>query len=502
VKEISEYSRATSDYELFSFFYDRVLNREIVSFSALRECAGPLMRDPRIHPVLLKVFELIKTLNWGYFSQMSRETHRQLWEKLVIADKDLVEAGDLKRTLSIPDLYVAMLDIHGYTKFCQDSRKNLSMLHTLDRAINHDVRDISARCGAVSQRERGDEIVVVAASASDALTVTLAIIDYFGKTSVLRDPAVPVRRSGDAAILPAFKISAGITGGNTSSPLIITEQGNLAGFLLNSGARLQVRADELSPTDSRVMVTKQVQMHFSKENSGDDKCALFTNDTIYFLDTGTLEFKGVLLPTCEAIFRTEDRYKEQFSAEMTALFTSINGNLWEQKIFTDLMQLLIKAAGAMPLFTCALDPPVRGLNTATSATVRQLCEGAVKAWVQDEDYAGALDLLRGLIAVMERIPRFDRLVLDYARGICARYDLLLEDYIAALDQEIDKNAAALIPPDQFRTYNVARNAVRIYENFRLQSRRSPALTKKKALWYKLIKANQDKMTMTLYSGKK
>jgi hypothetical protein len=502
VKDISEYSKTTTDYELFSFFYDQVISRGLSSFAELKEFAEPILRDKRCHPVLLRVFGLIKTLNWGYFAHMTPETHNRLWQELVLPDKLLPGAGDLKRTLSISNLYVAMLDIHGYTKFCQDSRKNLSMLHTLDRAINRDIGAISTNCQAVSQRERGDEIVVVAASASDALTVTLAIIDYFGKTNVLKDPDINTQRSGDAFILPAFKISAGITGGNTSSPLIITEQGNLSGFLLNSGARLQVRADELSPTDSRVMVTRQVQMNFIKENAGKNPSTLFKNDTVYFLDTGAIEFKGVLLPSCEAVFRVEERYKERFSAQITELFVSISGNRWEQKIFADLMELLVKTVNVMPRFSQTLNTPVNGANTATNTTVRDLAQLALKAWLQEEDFVQALELLHDSIIILAEVSSFDRLILDYARGIYSRYELLVDDFVEALDREIEKNVGMIFPPDQHKTYFVAQNAVRIFENFRFQGRKSPALTKKKAIWYNLIKANQDKMVMTLYSGKK
>jgi hypothetical protein len=242
-----------------------------------------------------------------------------------------------------------MLDIHGYTKFCMDSRKNLSMMHTLDWAMNTEVRRISTYCQAVSQRERGDEMVVVAASATDALTVTLAIMDYFGKTNVVDDPKIPTRRAGNAEAMPVFKCSAGITGGNTQSPLIITEKGNLAGFLLNSGARLQTRANELSSKESRIMVAKQVQMNFMKENQT-NKCTLFQNNAVYFFDTGHIEFKGVMIPTCEVVFKQEERYKEQFSEELVRIFGSIRESLWEQRIYLDMMDLLSKIASTMPPF--------------------------------------------------------------------------------------------------------------------------------------------------------
>jgi hypothetical protein len=501
VKEISDYNEAVSEHELFSFFYDRVMNREITVFSALMETAAPIIKDPRTHPVIMRTFELIKRLYWGFFAGMTAATHGRLWRELVIPDKRFPDAGDLKRTLSISNLYVAMLDIHGYTKFCQDSRKNLSMLHTLDRAINIEIGRISTLCQAVSQRERGDEIVVVAASATDALTATLAIFDYFSKTNTLNDPRINTQRSGDAVILPVFKLSAGITGGNTTSPLIITGQGNLSGFLLNTGARLQNRANELSPSDSRVMITKQVQMNFIKENAS-EKSFLFANNTLYFLDTGIIEFKGVLLPTCEAVFRPEDRYKERFSEALNRLFASIKDNLWEQKIYMDLMDLLSAVTRAMPNFLVTPPQPVNGMQTINNNSLQILCKAGVKAYVQEEDYAHAVSILHSFINVMKIIPQFDRLVLDYTRGITEKYDFLLRSFEAAVDQEIDEKVSLIFPGSHLKTYTNAKNGKAIYEKLMTIGRKSSVLTKKKTLWYNLITKNQDKMVMTLYSGKK
>jgi hypothetical protein len=501
VKEIAEYTESVSDHELFSFLYDRVINNEIRTFSALMKCADPILRNPRTHPVILRVFELIKRLHWGFFAGISPATHSRLWRELVLPDKKFADAGDLKRTLSISNLYVAMLDIHGYTKFCQESRKNLSMLHTLDKTINCEIGRIALQCQAVSQRERGDEIVVVAASATDALTATLAIIDYFAKTNRVNDPQINTERSGDAVILPVFKLSAGITGGNTTSPLIITEQGNLSGFLLNTGARLQNRANELSPKESRVMITKQVQMNYLKENSA-DPCHLFKSDSIYFLDTGVIEFKGVFLPTCEAVFNAEDRYKERFSGELTRLLASIKENLWEQRIYVDLMDLLAQAVRVMPAFHVIPSEPIHGMQTVANISFYQLCKIGRKTYLVDEDYAYAVSLLYSFVDIMEMVPQFDRLILDYTRGIAEKYDLLLKSFEAAVDKEIEEKASLIFSGDYLKTYMAAKNGIAIYEKLKLVGRKSPALTKKKALWYSLIKMNQDKMVMTLYSGKK
>jgi hypothetical protein len=501
MKEINEYNESVSEQELFSFFYDLVIGYEITTFSALVKFAEPILRNPRTHPVIMKVFDLIKRLHWGFFAGMSPATHSRLWRELVLPDKRFPDAGDLKRTLTISNLYVAMLDIHGYTKFCQESRKNLSMLHTLDRTINNEIGQISTQCQALSQRERGDEIVVVTASATDALTATLAIIDYFGKTTTVNDPRIDTQRSGDALILPVFKISAGITGGNTTSPLIITERGNLSGFLLNAGARLQNRANELSPTESRVMITKQVQMNYLKENSTEPGI-LFKNDAICFLDTGIIEFKGVLLPTCEAIFRAEDQYKMRFNEDLTRLLTSIKENLWEQKIYVDLMQLLTRASRIMPDFQVIPPEPIHGMQTITNVSFQQLCKLGTRAYLRDEDYAYAVFLLHCFVDIMEMIPQFDRLIMDYTRGIAEKYDLLLKTFEVAVDKEIDEKAIQIFSGAHLKTYMAAKNGTAIYDRLKLIGRKSPALTKKKALWYSLIKANQDKMVMTLYSGKK
>jgi hypothetical protein len=391
------------------------------------------------------------------------------------------------------------------------------MLHTLDRTINHEIREITSKCQAVSNRERGDEIVVVAASATDALTTALCIMDYFGGTNVVNDPRINTKRSGDASFLPNFKLSAGITGGNTSSPLIITEQGALAGFLLNSGARLQVRAGELSSSDSRIMVTKQVQMSYVKENSGSEKCVIFNNDTVYFLDTGLLEFKGVLLPTCEAVFKPEERYKEKCSAALATLFGTIRENNWGQKIFADLLNLLRTAALVMPPFLVENREPIDGSGEYTYEYVRspnpasrpvdnrvfaELCMMTQRTYLVNDDYAGAVGQLHNIINIIKVVPFFDRLVLDYAKAIAEKYDLLLGNYRTAIEKEIDEKANEVFNGDHLKAYKAAKNAVQIYEKLKDIGRKSPALTKKKALWYNLIKANADKMALTLYSGKK
>jgi hypothetical protein len=501
VKEINDFKVSTSEYELLSFLYEKIISREITTFSQLKLLTGPILKNQAVQDVVQRAFELIKRLNWGFFADISPETHRKLWGELVIADKDFPRAGDLRRTMQVANLYICMLDIHGYTKFCQESRNNLSRLHALDKVINHEIRTIATQCQSVSRRERGDEMVLISPGATDALTVTLSIIDYFAKTEVVKDPAISNRREVEANNLPVFKISAGITGGNITSPLIITEDGDLSGFLLNIGARLQTRANELSPRESRIMVSKQVQMNFIKENQA-EKCVLFRDNVVYFLDTGMIEFKGVMLPTCEVVFNSKERYKEKISGTLQKLFGSIRENLWEQRIFLDILNLIGNTAVNMPPFTVNPPEPMWGLLTLTNQSIVNLCRQAMKAYAVEDDYPAAVGILRQMIEVVGMVPDFDHLILDYLKGISSRYDSLLTRYDSVIKSEIEAKAKDIFSETLLKTWQAAKNGAQIYEKLLAQGRQSKVLTRKKILWYRLIKESQAELAFTLYSGKK
>jgi hypothetical protein len=499
MQDLNEYSGATSDYELFSFFYDRIISGEVKTFSELVKSASTIAGNKRSHPVIMRAFELIKCLYWGFFSAISPQTHPKLWNEVVITDKKFPEAGDLKQTLQISNLYIAMLDIHGYTKFCMETRKNLSLMHTLDRAMEIEIGSISASCGAVSHRERGDEVVVVAASATDIITVVLAIIDYFGKTNLV--PNVAIKRSAEAEALPAFKVSAGITGGNTTSPLIITDRGGLSGFLLNSGARLQARANELSPKESRIMAAKQVQMNFDKENA-QVKCALAESNAVYFFDTGHIEFKGVIIPTCEIVFMENERYKEKFGPEMNRLMESIDQNLWEQRIFADLLALIVKAATVMPAFSVTPQVHIDNIQSLTNDSLLHLCKKAMAAYLRDEDYNLAVTLLHDFIAILEMIPSFDRLILDYLKGASVKYTMLLDMYNLNISRQIEEKASGIFLSNYATAWAAAKKGVSMHEKLCVMGKNSELVAKKKALWCYLIKQNQKELEFSMYSGKK
>jgi hypothetical protein len=242
-------------------------------------------------------------------------------------------------------------------------------------------------------------------------------------------------------------------------------------------------------------------MNYVKENEK-DPCTIFRNNTLYFLDTGQIEFKGVQMPSCEALFKEEDMYKLKFSEEMVQLFKSINDNLWETRIFQDLMALVSKAAYFTPQFSYIPPNPIHGMQTITNESITQICKQAGKAYITDEDYATAVDKLKILISVLQEVPKFERLILDYLRGITEKYDMLLEDYLKTIDSELENHVQDIFQGNYLKAWQTAKNAVVVYDKLRAMGRKSDWIPKKKALWLSLMKQNPQQMEFVLHSGKK
>jgi hypothetical protein len=138
----------------------------------------------------------------------------------------------------------------------------------------------------------------------------------------------------------------------------------------------------------------------------------------------------------------------------------------------------------------------------TNDSFMQLCRLAIKAYSHDEDYAEAVGFLKNFIAIIEMIPSYDRLVLDYLKGVTDKYDTLLKKYESSIDKQIEDNAMQIFQGQYLKTYQAAKNGAAIYEKLKAIGRKSPAIAKKKTLWFNLIKANKENMEFTLYSGKK
>jgi len=165
------------------------------------------------------LFKLIRKLNWGFFRDIDPVTFPKVWQEVVIPDRLYPQCGRLKRNLTISNVFVGIVDLHGYNQILRKNKNNLSMLQLLDDIIQVDVVNLARQHNVVLQRRQGDEMVMVGASASDVLAVTLLVLDYFSKRRTIDMPSDTAHRSGYKIILEGMQhVSAVSDGGKKFTP--------------------------------------------------------------------------------------------------------------------------------------------------------------------------------------------------------------------------------------------------------------------------------------------
>jgi hypothetical protein len=141
------------------------------------------------------------------------------------------------------------------------------------------------------------------------------------------------------------------------------------------------------------------------------------------------------------------------------------------------------------------------MQTIENESYVHICRTAYKAYRFDEDYYKAVEYLRFLAEISEFIQGFDRLVLDYLKGIRDRYEILLKAFETSIDKEIEEKAADIFHNNYYKAWLAAKNGSQVYEKLRAMGRKSKDLNKKKT-WLNMLAANKEQMEFALYSGKK
>ena len=488
-----------SELKLYCHLSEKIVSREIKTFGGLCEFSKTLKLSFNPGKVLYRSFNLFRELHWGFFKELDITRFTKLWKELVISHPVMKGTGDLKRNISISNIYISMMDIHGYTRFCQESKSNLSRLRKLDEFLHDGIKKIAGKNKAIANRERGDEIVVVAASAIDIIKTTLEIINSFSMRSVIKNSAVGRDRSDFSIVLPDFKITAGIAGGNLTTPLIITESGLLAGYLLNTAARLQTLANEYSPKESKIMVTTSVVKNYYKENRVVES-QLFARKLIHFFDNGLISFKGTRMSSLEIIFKEREKYRISYEAGMKRLYESLRQELWKQKIFEDTIAVIVEACRRSPGFSIEIKngPDVEKL---TNTSLSRLAERARHLYSKGE-YLEAVSILALIKEQLEYIPDFDRLVLSYVREIHQRYHNIVSIYERRLESEIEKKIDSIFNPQYKAAFYNAKKSTITYEKLRIHALKHRAISNRKNIWYSLIQHNLENMKMEIYAGKR
>jgi class 3 adenylate cyclase len=493
MNDIKEYSASTTASEVFVLLSDKIVKGELVTFNTLRAYCAPLPDTPRTEAILRKAFELQRRLYWGFFRDISPVTHPKVWSKVVVPDRKYRFAGDIKRMATIPDVYMAIIDIHGYTRFCQKNRHNMSMLDLLDRVLQKDLPSIAAKYGVVSRRASGDEILLLGGSAAELFEVVFLASRRLAKDGSAKDKAAEASEATDA--LPSFQISAGVAGGAKYAQLVITRDGDLSGSIVNTAARLQSRANRISPDRTKILLTS---VTFQKLKTQPPSAHYEFLKAVDFFDTGMVEFKGINVPVFDTVFLASEANRLEYRDRMGALYDSIGQGLWSSHIFADALNLMarIVTSSSGSLVDEATGLPI---DAGDSISVIQRIKKAQGYFVA-ERYELAIKEYSELADVFCRAAGRDPIVVEYLTNVRDNYREIIEGFTARLDREIDEHLEAIFlsPTDRanFRTlekHYAMFGSVRDAARFKVPDRRN--------LWNKCIEEASKKLGVNIQSKK-
>jgi class 3 adenylate cyclase len=473
-KSASAIGPARTPHQILVELMDRVIAGELRSFSDLKAQAPGMTGPPLGRIILRKVFGLQRRLYWGFFRDLDPVRFKSVWGQVVIQDPDFDFAGDLKGYMSIPDIYVGLLDIHGYTRYCHENRKNMSMLDRLDRMIHEDVWKITTKNGVLSRRSRGDEILLLSASARDLADMVVEVMDFFSRKRRIQEEASEAYPAFDL-ILPPFEVSAGIAGGQKYTPLVITRDGDLSGDIVNTAARLQARANKLSPNHNRLLVTS----HVHQKIAGTPVRQGATCEDLRFLNTGTIEFKGVSLTVYDAILSADEEWRLEIQGELKELYDSLNNGMWRSKVFEDTLRLAARLVLSISRCEAA-----RGTADSTKLWQSQLLTLIRSA---KEDFAGgnfeaAVTALVRVGTDLAGAAEIDAVALEYIKTVGDGYKEILASFVESLDAEIGSHPDEVFSPTAKATFETLRKHASLFERAVENARHE--VRSRKATWFR------------------
>lgn len=445
MNDIKEYSTATSPYELCVHLSDKIVRGELSTFNSLQTYVAAVPEGQRKEAVLRRAFELQRKLYWGFFRDISPTKFPNVWSRVVVPDRKYHFAGDIKRMAAIPDLYMAMLDIHGYTRFCQKYRHNLSMLELLDRLLNEEVPAIAAGLGVVCRRAGGDELLLLGGQAGELFEAVYLIQRRLAKGQAEEGKTAASAAAAERG-LPGFELSAGVAGGAKYAQLLITRDGDLSGTIVNTAARLQARANRISPDKTKVLLTNVACQKLKSQGQGASRFEYAK--AVDFFDTGMVEFKGVNVPVFDTVFLATEALRLEYRERMDALYESLSQGLWGSRVFADALNVVarIVTSSSGGLVDASTGAPI---DAADSISLIQRIKKAQSLFAA-ERYEQAVEELSQLVELLDRAEGRDAIVLEYLRGVRDNYRKMVESFEARLDAEIEGGLEAILisPTDQ------------------------------------------------------
>lgn len=489
MRTLQEYKPETSPHELLGHLCDRVLSGELATFESLRAYTDTLPDTAQVRAVMKRAFELHRRLDWGFFKDLNPEAFPKLWTELVVQDRRYPFAGSLKRLISISEIYLGLLDIHGYTEFCRKNRNNISVLDRLDRMLQEDLPKIASASGVLCRRAQGDEILLLGASAPGLLKAVLDIMACFTGESASGAASPATDRLRVNAFLPEFAISAGVSGGQKYTPLVITRDGDISGDIVNTAARLQARAGKISPERNKILVTGPVYQKLKAE--GSEALALMGID---FLSSGKVEFKGVSLTVYDTVFIGAESFRLSYRDAMERLYESLGQATWKSKVFEDALELIVRIVSAFPAIAS-------GQGAAGGHSCQEYLERVKHAqgYFNGDRYEQAVACLGELVADLSATSGMDELALDYLRGVLKSYQALVRKFDEHLNEEMDEHLDTVFGQKERENYVTLRRNHAMFERLRDAARQS--IKNRRAIWQRVADVEAPELSFVIQSLK-
>ncbi len=480
--------------ERFLFgLYEKIINGDLTTFESLRQAVSKYKVTTGLRKCVFKAFCLQKKLYWGFFCGLSPKKYPRLWKEIVLSDSVFRFGGDLKRSMTIPNIYLGLIDIHGYTRYCQDKKRNISMIDLLDRMIYEDVDAICMESGVLSKRAQGDEILLLGASAEDVLNAALQIMDYFNTQGrSFRNTVLSKKLPG--TVLPKFQVSAGIAGGQKYTPLVITRDGDISGDVVNTAARLQAKANKISPDHNRIMITSHVYQKLLAAMK--IKPDLFLG-RIGFFNSGTVEFKGVSLCVYDIVFLPEQSYRLKLQPVMESLYKSLDAGLWNSKILLDALELSVVLLKPYIEDGCS-DSSAAGKLSQRSRDLLEMNK-SVRTLFNAMYYDAAIKTYSALIEGLSLLPGIDKIALDYLLLVRDNYKSIETGYTSSLDREIEMHMNEFMSSEEKEKYLVFQKQRIISE--KIQTTTRMRLKNRKVIWLRTTDELNEDLCTRLVSAK-
>lgn len=460
--------------------YREITARRMTTVAELREYLERYSWEFAHEEIYRSSFELLRHMHWGLFRDLNREDHPELWRLLITADRWHPDVGDLKRKVNTSSFYCGFVDLHAYTAFCERNKLNYSIIQLLDSVIQGEIREIARKNRCIARRTGGDMIILVGANPGAMIRTVLGVIDFFSVRRTIRSEELSESRRGYQVALPDLHVSAGIAGGLGYSSVVITEDGDLSGSVVNTAARLQNFAGIISPYRSSLVVTGQVRGALKADATG----------PFAFFDYGRIHFKGIDVPVFEVLYSEGDFLKLEYQQEFSTLLETIRKELWKERLVPDVLNLVDRV-----LWT-------RHAERSGTRDRTRLVREVMDIWESRERFGELGNHLRRVADSLTSLHGFDPVVLLYLDQTAALFVRMGEEYRERLTTVVLERQESLYTSRDRRIIRLAERISALREHLLERGRGALPETMRRKEWNAVFDRNTRDLRLEVYSGKR